>query len=50
MERQVPLTELFDEWSYPDLLKANALLDMKRDYNLADIGLQEIQKKMKKGK
>jgi len=32
LTKGISLYELKHEWSYPDLLKANALLDMEEDY------------------
>lgn len=40
-EKGVPLKEIQEYWSYEDLLKANALLDMKDDFELALEAVQE---------
>jgi hypothetical protein len=38
--KKVPLQELRQEWTYKDLLKANAILDYEETYELAADGLQ----------
>jgi len=42
------LAELKNEWTYTDLLKANALLDMRADYDLASVMLDELDRKKKR--
>jgi len=36
-----PLKEIWEEWTYPDLLKANAILDMMADVEIARSALEE---------
>lgn len=38
------------EWTYEDLLKANALLDMVEDFRSASEGLEEEKRIRNKGK
>lgn len=44
MEKKVSLYELKYNWTYEDILKANALLDMKDEIGLAMDMWQEINR------
>jgi hypothetical protein len=39
-----PIRELRHEWTYDDVLRANAVLDMASDYDLAIEGAREIKR------
>ncbi|MDR2952564.1 MAG: hypothetical protein LBU82_04895 [Treponema sp.] len=45
-EKGTPLDEILYRWTYPDLLKANAVLDMYQAYKIADDAYME--EKLKK--
>ncbi len=40
MTKGTPLSELRWQWTYPDILKANAILDYQEAYDLAIEGTQ----------
>jgi len=44
-EKGVPLDELRYKWTYPDLLKANAILDMNQSITIADNRYTELELK-----
>ena len=48
-EKGTPLNELRDQWTYEDLLHANAVFDMSQDMNTAMEGLFEFERKHKSG-
>ena len=47
---QISRHQIETEWSLDDILKANALLDMEQDYEIADKGFQAIKQDADKGK
>jgi hypothetical protein len=49
-EKGTPLTELRDNWSYEDILHANAILDMYADMNTAQDGILEQERKNNAGR
>lgn len=44
MSRNISLDELRYSWTFKDIEKANAILDMKDDYEAAIQGYNEIEK------
>jgi hypothetical protein len=42
LTKKVPLNELKWEWSYPDLLKANSILDYQETWDAALEGTTEV--------
>jgi hypothetical protein len=41
LSKGIPLQELRWNWTYPDILKANAVLDFQDDYELAIDGVTQ---------
>ena len=50
LEKGTPLNEMKNEWTYVDLLKANALLDMMEDHRAVLEGVQEEQRQIEKNR
>jgi len=46
LEKGVPLNELKYEWTYPDLLEANAVLDMYSSHEIANEALTDEEFKV----
>ena len=45
LKKSIPLNELRNEWTYPDILKANALLDMQEAYEMGlnQVSMEEVE-------